>query len=69
MPKAIRQRKNISAPLNRFRAFRNRVFHHEPICWNLEKIREIHSEMLLVMGWINSDVPIWIQSFDRLIML
>lgn len=65
MPKAIRQRKNISAPLNKFRTFRNRVFHHEPICWNLEKIMEIHAEMILVMGWINSDIPTWIYSFDK----
>ncbi len=65
MPKAIRQRKNISAPLNRFRTFRNRVFHHEPICWNLAKIIEIHNEMILVMGWINSDIPTWIMHFDR----
>ena len=65
MPKAIRQRKNISAPLNRFRTFRNRVFHHEPICWNLAKIIEIHNEMILVMGWISSDIPTWIMPFDR----
>lgn len=65
MPKAKRQRKNISAPLNKFRTFRNRVFHHEPICWNMDVIMEIHTEMLLVMGWINKDLPSWIEPFDR----
>jgi predicted nucleic acid binding AN1-type Zn finger protein len=40
MPKTERQRKNISAPLNSFRAFRNRVFHHEPICWNMNVVRK-----------------------------
>jgi hypothetical protein len=65
MPKNERQRKNISAPLNSFRAFRNRVFHHEPICWNMEVIREIHSEMITVMTWINKDIPEWIATFDR----
>lgn len=38
MPKERRQRKNVSAPLNRFRAFRNRVFHNESICWNLNRV-------------------------------
>ena len=65
MPKKDRQRKKISAPLNKFRAFRNRVFHHEPICWYLYVIMDIHSEMLLVMGWINKDIPTWIAPFDR----
>ncbi len=65
MPKNIRQRKYISAPLNKFRAFRNRVFHHEPICWNMAKILEIHNEMIVVMGWINKDIPSWIEPFDR----
>ena len=31
MPKKDRQRKNVSAPLNTFRTFRNRVFHNESI--------------------------------------
>ncbi len=65
MPKDKRQRKNISAPLNKFRQFRNRVFHHEPICWNLDVIMEIHGEMITVMGWINKDLPSWIAPFDR----
>ena len=65
MPKELRKRKNISAPLNKFRAFRNRVFHHEPICWNLEVIMGIHNEMIQIMGWINKDIPVWVLPFDR----
>jgi hypothetical protein len=42
-----------------------RVFHHEPISWNLGTIRQIHTEMLTVMGWMNKDIPLWIASFDR----
>jgi len=34
-----RQRRNVSAPLNTFRRFRNRIFHNESICWNLSTIR------------------------------
>ena len=65
LPKCERKRKNVSAPLNSFRAFRNRVFHHEPICWNMERVTEIHDELYRVMGWINKDLPSWVQSMDR----
>lgn len=65
MPKSIRQRKNISAPLNRFRMLRNRVFHNESICWNLSRINEIHEEIIKVLGWMNNEVPDWLSSFDR----
>jgi hypothetical protein len=57
MPKSERQRKKVAPPLNRFRTFRNRIFHHEPISWNLE--------MITVMAWINKDIPVWFAPFDR----
>jgi hypothetical protein len=65
MPKYLRKRKHISAPLNNFRNFRNRVFHNEPICWNFDKLQQIHDEIVEVLGWINKDLPLWIASFDR----
>ena len=65
IPKKDRKRKNVSAPLNRFRAFRNRVFHNESICWNMEKVQEIHDELLLVLEWINKDLPEWLTEIDR----
>ena len=65
MPKKDRQRKKIAPPLNRFRTFRNRIFHHEPISWNIERLRQIHAEMHTVMMWINTDIPTWLATFDR----
>lgn len=65
MPKAKRQRKYVSAPLNRVRAFRNRVFHNESICWNIRRVCDIHSEMTEVLGWMNCDIPAWLSQFDR----
>ena len=53
MPRQERQRRNVSTPLNLFRRFRNRVFHNESICWNLDRVEEIHEEMLKVIGWMN----------------
>ncbi len=64
LPKCERKRKNVSAPLNSFRAFRNRVFHHESICWNMERITEIHNDLYKVMGWINKDLPSWALTMD-----
>lgn len=65
MPKHLRQRKNVSSPLNSFRSFRNRVFHNEPICWSMKRVTEIHNELYQVMGWINKDLPTWALSLDR----
>ena len=64
MPKAQKQRKNVSAPLNNFRAFRNRVFHNEPICWSKAYIDNMHKEILQVLYWINKDIPTWLKEFD-----
>lgn len=65
MPKRERQRKNVSAPLNTFRTFRNRVFHNESICWNICRVEEIHQKMITVIGWMNKDVPGWLLKTDR----
>ena len=65
LEKRNRQRKNVSAPLNRFRAFRNRVFHNESICWNMQRVSEIHNELLLLLGWINKDLPKFLAEIDR----
>lgn len=65
MPKHLRQRKNVSAPLNSFRTFRNRVFHHESICWNLHRVSEIHDSLSLMLEWMNKDLPLWLKTIDR----
>jgi hypothetical protein len=65
MPKRERQRKKVAPPLNHFRTFRNRIFHHEPISWNTKKLQQIHAEMLTVMMWMNRDIPAWLALFDR----
>ena len=65
MPKSLRQRKNISSPLNRFRRLRNRIYHNEPICWNLSRVEDLHTELLKVAGWIDKQLPSWIQAQER----
>lgn len=50
---------------DRFMAFRNRVFHNESICWNKNRVTEIHNEIIEVIGCINKDMPNWLAQLDR----
>lgn len=65
LEKAKRQRHVVSAPINKIRNFRNRIFHHEPICWNFEELEKTHDNILLVMGWLNKELPKIAESIDR----
>lgn len=65
MPKTQRKRKNISSPLNRLRNIRNRIFHNESICWNIDYVKTIHDELTEVLGWMNKDLPNWLKQYDR----
>lgn len=66
LEKRRRQRNKVSAPINKIRNFRNRVFHHEPISWNLDKLEEIHHTILEVMHWLNADLPAIVNNYDRI---
>ncbi len=65
LEKRRRQRNNVSAPLNKIRDFRNRIFHHEPISWNLNKLEETHARIFEVISWLNKDLPIIAKELDR----
>lgn len=65
MKKSQRQRKNVSGPVNRIRDFRNRVFHHEPIVWNLNNLNQIHDTAYKVMDWINPELRNIAAQIDR----
>ena len=65
MDKSQRQRNNVSAPINKIRNFRNRVFHHEPISWNLDRLEETHKTIFEVMEWLNNDLPDIAKEYDR----
>ena len=65
MPKEDRKRKNVSSPCNALRKLRNRVFHHESICWDLDYISGIHNRLVHVLGWMNKDIPVWLEGVDN----
>ena len=47
------------------RKLRNRVFHHESICWDLDYITDIHNRLVMVLGWINKDMPSRLAEVDH----
>ena len=65
LPKRERQRKSISTPLNMIRSLRNRVFHHEAICWNLHRLCLLHETIIRTVGWLNPMLPLWLKRIDR----
>ena len=64
MPKKDRQRKNVSAPCNTLRHLRNRIFHQEAICWDLYYVTCLHDNLRTVLGWMNADMPDWLEKID-----
>lgn len=60
-----KQRKYVANPLNNIRKLRNRTYHNEPICWSLVNVEELHNQIMLVLAWINRDMPQWLVKIDR----
>ena len=65
LPKSMRQRKAVSAPLNTIRSLRNRAFHHEAISWSLTRLTSLHEMIVEVISWMNPSLPEWLPCVDR----
>jgi hypothetical protein len=65
LPKSERQRHKISAPLNKIRFLRNRVFHHEPIIWNMNKVESLIEDCYNILKFINNDLQNFLKEFDN----
>jgi len=63
--KQQKHRNVIAFKLNNIRKFRNRIFHYEPICNDLNILSINHANILEVLQWINSDIVIWTKQIDR----
>ena len=66
MPKSIRQRHKLSAPINRIRNLRNRIYHYEPIIWHIETVEKQIAECYDLLNWINADLPEFAREFDSI---
>lgn len=64
MPKKIRSRVNVARRMEGIRRLRNRVFHHEPICF-LTDLPQQHENILDAISWINPAVLLLISAVDR----
>ncbi|CAN5805944.1 Abi family protein [soil metagenome] len=53
--------------LQKLRKLRNRIAHHEPIYEEL--VKELHSDLLKVLGWIDPALAHWVQDGSRTIEL
>jgi hypothetical protein len=58
-PKKIRKRKTMSKKFNGIRKLRNRIFHHEPISWNLPALINYENEMIEGINWLDKDLISW----------
>lgn len=64
MPKENKKRTEVSSRLNHIRVFRNRVYHYEPIIWNLEILKKKKKEILETIYWLDSDTYEWSKTFN-----
>jgi len=63
--KQNRKRKIISAKLNRIRKFRNRIFHHEAISWNMEALNSYKQEIIEGISWLDKDLLNWLDELNH----
>lgn len=66
MPKAIRKRNTISKYLNDIRrTLRNRIYHNEPISFNLTTLDQHHTNILKLLEWMGADLLAYNNSKDK----
>lgn len=63
--KEQKHRNTIAFKLNNIRKFRNRIFHFEPICNDLNILELNHQTILELLKWINTDIVHWTKKIDR----
>lgn len=60
-----KHRDKIAYKLDQTRRFRNRIFHYEPICNDLNALVQNHTNILEILNWINTDIVAWTKQVDR----
>ena len=64
-PKNIRKRKTMSSKFNGIRKLRNRIFHHEPVTWNIAALTNYKNEMIEGIDWLDKDLLEWTKELFR----
>ena len=65
LDKQQKHRNLIAFKLNNIRKFRNRIFHYEPICKDLNILSINHANILEILQAINTDIVLWTKQIDR----
>jgi hypothetical protein len=65
LPNDSRKRTIVSAKLNHIRTFRNRIYHYEPIVWDIREIVNKRKEIYEILKWIEPETERWAKSIDR----
>lgn len=66
MPHAIRQRRNVSKPLNDIRRYlRNRIYHNEPIIFSIHNLEAQYNNIILLQNWMEVDIKIFNNYIDK----
>jgi hypothetical protein len=55
-PHHLRQRAEISPRLNTIRAFRNRIYHYEPVSWSFPILQNQHAIIVEMLNWLDADI-------------
>lgn len=63
--KEQKHRNTLAFKLNNIRKFRNRIFHFEPICNDLNLLEINHKNILETLQWINTNIVQWTKTIDR----
>ena len=64
LPNDMRKRTKVSSKLNRLRTFRNRIYHYDPIVWDLKELILRRKEINEILIWIEPETAKWADSID-----
>ena len=64
-PKNIRKRKTMSSKFNGIRKFRNRIFHHESVTWNIAALINYKNEIIEGIDWMDKNLLEWSEELFR----
>jgi hypothetical protein len=65
LEKKQKHRNTIAFKLKNIRKFRNRIFHFEPICNELNLLQINHRNILETLEWMNTEIVEWTKKIDR----
>jgi len=65
LPSESRKRTVVSSKLNHIRTFRNRIYHYEPIIWDIKEIVNKRKEIYEILEWLEPETERWAKTIDK----